>query len=121
MYDAAMIFGQEPDKMRGNFDKFQAFVGDLAEFNLWSYIISETEIMDMAQCKQWGTGNVITWRKTNIQEYNVDMVELKDASELCFEQRKFVIFPKRLPFVQAKETLCNINNTIILHKRENPT
>jgi hypothetical protein len=30
-YDSALVFGQEPDRMRGDYDPFQAFIGDLAE------------------------------------------------------------------------------------------
>ena len=51
IFDSALIFGQEPDEMRGGFDPFQAFMGDLADFNLWNSILSENEIREFAQCK----------------------------------------------------------------------
>ena len=63
MHEYALIFGQEPDKVRGDFDQFQAFIGDLAELNIWSYVINETEIMNMAKCKNWRKGNVVAWKK----------------------------------------------------------
>ena len=66
MYDFALIFGQEPDKIRGDFDEYQAFIGDLAELNIWNFVFNQTEIINMAQCKNWRKGNVVAWRKQNI-------------------------------------------------------
>ena len=104
MFDSALIFGQEPDKMRGEFEKFQAFIGDLAEFNLWNYMLDDKHIIDMAQCKDWTKGNVVAWDKDNITAHNVDMEDLWNASTLCSEQQTFVIFPERVTFAQAKQT-----------------
>ena len=60
VYDAQFIFGQEPDAMRGGFDKFQAFLGDLAELNVWSQILDEESIMKKARCKDPHTKNFLT-------------------------------------------------------------
>jgi hypothetical protein len=49
VYDAAFIFGQEPDEIRGSFDKCQAFLGDLSELNVWSYILEEESIIQRAR------------------------------------------------------------------------
>ena len=37
MHDFALIFGQEQDKIRGGFEKGQAYLGDLSEFNIWNH------------------------------------------------------------------------------------
>jgi len=107
-YDSALIFGQEPDKIRGDYDPFQAFIGDLAELNIWNYVLNSTEIMDMAQCKNWRKGNVISWEKKYITIHNVEAKDLENSSALCNTQKKLVIFPKMVTFSQAKD-MCRIH------------
>ena len=50
MLNTSLIFGQEPDSFRGGFDKAQAYIGDLAEFNIWDTILERDFIEDMAKC-----------------------------------------------------------------------
>ena len=66
MYDTALIFGQEPDTMRGGFDKSQAYLGELSEFNIWNYTLNKDDIMKMASCKSWPDGNLIAWNLTSV-------------------------------------------------------
>ena len=47
--DAAFIFGQEPDTMRGNFEPGQSFIGDLAGLNVWNHILEDDKIFQMSQ------------------------------------------------------------------------
>ena len=94
MFDHAFIFGQDPDKMRGGFEKFQSFIGDLTGLNLWNYLQNDSKIMDMALCIDWEGGNVLAWEKTNIKTQNVSMEGLENARELCIEDIRFVIFPE---------------------------
>ena len=51
MDDSALIFGQEPDIMRGEYDKKEAFLGNVAELNIWNRILSANEILQMASCR----------------------------------------------------------------------
>jgi hypothetical protein len=108
MYDFALIFGQEPDKIKGGFDPFQAFIGDLAELNIWNYVLNGTEILNMGKCNIRRKGNVVAWKKQNITIHNVEIKDLEDASALCSTKRNFVIFPDLVRFSQAKET-CKIH------------
>ena len=55
--ESALIIGQEPDDIRGGYDKFEAFNGQLAEFNIWNFVLNETTITSMAQCKTFPKGN----------------------------------------------------------------
>ena len=73
MYDSALIFGQEQDIIRGEFDPFQSFIGDLAELNIWNYLLNETIITEMAQCGILKKGNVVSWRKEKITLHNVEI------------------------------------------------
>ena len=49
-YDAALIVGQDPDVMRGKFDKHQSFAGDIAELNIYTGILNEEVIRKLARC-----------------------------------------------------------------------
>ena len=108
VYDAALIFGQEPDKMRGGFDKGQASIGDLSEFNLWNYVLSEVKVSDLAKCKDFERGNIVSWEKSAIETHNVLVGDLQDSTSLCSKEQRFVIFPKRMIFSQAMKT-CEIH------------
>ncbi|XP_019399452.1 PREDICTED: neuronal pentraxin receptor [Crocodylus porosus] len=56
-----IILGQEQDTLGGRFDATQAFVGDIAQFNLWDHILTPTEIRGLANCTSHLQGNVIPW------------------------------------------------------------
>ena len=106
--DAAFIFGQEPDLMRGGYDKFQAFIGDLTELNIWSYLVGDNKIREMAQCKDWTKGSLVVWEKNSIISHNVIIKELEDASSLCIDNHRLVIFPQKVQYSRAKE-VCEIH------------
>ena len=62
--EAAFIFGQEPDVMRGAYDKNEAFLGDLAEFHVWNKVLNDRDIQEIASCKNGIKGNIINWENT---------------------------------------------------------
>ena len=39
--------------MRGGFNNYQSFLGDLSELNVWDYAMNDMDIMAMALCKNW--------------------------------------------------------------------
>ena len=108
VYDSALIFGQEPDVMRGDFDSQQSFMGDLAEFNLWNYVLDVNLIIDLATCQSLQKGNVVAWKREQIQKHNVIIEDMKDPTTFCTIEKSFVIFPKRKSFVEAKKT-CQVH------------
>ena len=108
IYDSSLIFGQEPDIIRGGFDPFQAFMGDLAEFNLWKSILSEIEIRDIANCNYSNRGDVIAWKKGKIVLHKVFFQNIDNENLFCKMEKRFFIFPKRQNFVEAKRT-CRIH------------
>ncbi|KFR09697.1 Neuronal pentraxin-1, partial [Opisthocomus hoazin] len=62
------------DKVRrwgaGGFDATQAFVGELAHFNVWDRKLSPGEVYSLATCSSKAlTGNVIAWAEANIDIY----------------------------------------------------
>ena len=108
VFDAAFVFGQEPDSMRGGYDKTQTFFGDLAEFNLWSYIVDDKQINDMGHCKDWTQGNMVAWKKVNWETNNVVLNYIEDAPSICSELHNLVIFPQKVAYSQAVE-ICALH------------
>lgn len=48
---ATVNLGQEADSLGGSFDPYQAFSGKMADFNIWSSTLSDTDIADVYNCK----------------------------------------------------------------------
>ncbi|XP_028674875.2 neuronal pentraxin 1 like [Erpetoichthys calabaricus] len=65
-----LVLGQEQDTLGGGFDATQAFVGELANFNIWDRKLSPGEIYNLATCNNKAlVGNVISWSESNIDIY----------------------------------------------------
>ncbi|XP_036616717.1 neuronal pentraxin receptor [Trichosurus vulpecula] len=56
-----IILGQEQDTLGGRFDATQAFVGEIAQFNLWDHILMPGQILGIANCTSPLLGNIIPW------------------------------------------------------------
>ncbi|XP_027547578.1 neuronal pentraxin-1 [Pipra filicauda] len=65
-----LVLGQEQDTLGGGFDATQAFVGELAHFNVWDRKLSPGEVYGLATCSSKAlAGNVIAWAESNIDIY----------------------------------------------------
>ncbi|XP_063077466.1 neuronal pentraxin-1-like [Engraulis encrasicolus] len=65
-----LILGQEQDTLGGGFDATQAFVGDMANFNIWDRKLTLGEIYHLATCSTKAqTGNVFSWLESNMDVY----------------------------------------------------
>ncbi|KAM9818816.1 neuronal pentraxin-1-like [Syngnathus typhle] len=66
--EGVLVLGQEQDTLGGGFDATQAFVGELANLNIWNRKLSITEIYNLATCNSKATaGNVLSWTESNIE------------------------------------------------------
>ena len=118
VHDAALLFGQEPDEIRGHFENNEAFIGDIAELNIWNYEMSDLEIRNMGLCKLWLKGNLISWNKSEIIAHNVPLIELPDPTVFCSNAPHYVIFPQKVLFTEAKE-ICQIHGgNLVIPKSE---
>ncbi|KAG5833040.1 hypothetical protein ANANG_G00297650 [Anguilla anguilla] len=64
-----LVLGQEQDTL-GGFDATQAFVGEMANFNIWDKKLSAGEVYSLATCSSKAqTGNVLSWAETAIEVY----------------------------------------------------
>uniref|UniRef100_A0A670Z711 Pentraxin (PTX) domain-containing protein n=1 Tax=Pseudonaja textilis TaxID=8673 RepID=A0A670Z711_PSETE len=61
------ILGQEQDTLGGRFDATQAFIGEMSDFNMWSYIVTPAEIYKMATCSSSIGGDLINWTENTIE------------------------------------------------------
>uniref|UniRef100_A0A8C6VR91 Pentraxin (PTX) domain-containing protein n=1 Tax=Naja naja TaxID=35670 RepID=A0A8C6VR91_NAJNA len=61
------ILGQEQDTLGGRFDATQAFIGEMSDFNMWSYIVTPAEIYKMATCSSSIGGDLINWTENSIE------------------------------------------------------
>ena len=118
MYDTSFIFGQEPDAMRGAYDPNEAYLGDLSELNIWGYKLQESDIMNMATCKTGTNGNILAWEKPNLILYNVTLSDVSDLSDFCEKERKYVIFPNKLRYPEAKDICKTHGGWLALPKSE---
>ena len=56
------------DTLGGGFDATQAFVGELANLNIWNRKLSVAEIYNLATCNSKASaGNVFSWTENNIE------------------------------------------------------
>ncbi|KAL4648048.1 neuronal pentraxin-1 [Arapaima gigas] len=63
-----LVLGQEQDTLGGGFDATQAFVGELANFNIWDKKLSAGEIYSLATCSNKApVGNVFAWSESSIE------------------------------------------------------
>lgn len=84
--------------------KGTSFCGKLTQFNLWSRILGQDEIVGLAACKMNLNGDIISWdRKWTTQgvvEYKVALKDLCDASQ----PPRFKVFPPMC--YESGVTLC---------------
>ncbi|XP_051015315.1 neuronal pentraxin receptor [Acomys russatus] len=64
-----LILGQEQDTLGGRFDATQAFVGDIAQFNLWDHILTPAQVLGMANCTGPLMGNVLPWEDKLVEAF----------------------------------------------------
>uniref|UniRef100_A0A8C6WKF2 Si:dkey-283b15.2 n=1 Tax=Neogobius melanostomus TaxID=47308 RepID=A0A8C6WKF2_9GOBI len=53
------ILGQEQDTLGGRFDATQSFVGEMSEVQLWSHVLSASDIQSLASCGSHLQGDVL--------------------------------------------------------------
>uniref|UniRef100_G1U0D4 Neuronal pentraxin receptor n=1 Tax=Oryctolagus cuniculus TaxID=9986 RepID=G1U0D4_RABIT len=75
-----LILGQEQDTLGGRFDATQAFVGDIAQFNLWDHTLTPAQVLGMANCTGPLRGNIVPWEDRLVETFGG---ATKAALEVC--------------------------------------
>ncbi|KAJ0033409.1 hypothetical protein NQD34_000516 [Periophthalmus magnuspinnatus] len=66
--EGVLVLGQEQDTLGGGFDATQAYVGELANLNIWNRKLTVAEIYNLATCNSKApAGNVFSWSESNIE------------------------------------------------------
>nr|XP_023968690.2 neuronal pentraxin-1-like [Chrysemys picta bellii] len=61
------ILGQEQDTLGGRFDATQAFIGELADFNVWSHVLAPGEVYRLATCAGRARGDLVAWAEGAVE------------------------------------------------------
>ena len=108
IFKSALILGQEPDEIRGGFSMDQLFKGQIAELNIWDFVLEDGTINDMAECKHYLQGNIKSWKVEELTIHKAGVVNIPDVTALCQDTKQLVIFPTRQPLDTAKR-FCAIH------------
>ncbi|KAH1180757.1 hypothetical protein KIL84_001691 [Mauremys mutica] len=61
------ILGQEQDTLGGRFDATQAFIGELADFHVWSHVLAPGEVYRLATCAGRARGDLVSWAEGTVE------------------------------------------------------
>ncbi|XP_041650171.1 neuronal pentraxin-1 [Cheilinus undulatus] len=61
------ILGQEQDTLGGRFDATQSFVGEMSDLQMWSHVLTTTDIYSLASCGSHLRGDVLAWSETELE------------------------------------------------------
>ncbi|XP_055926693.1 sushi, von Willebrand factor type A, EGF and pentraxin domain-containing protein 1-like [Argiope bruennichi] len=74
------VLGQEQDSLGGTFSISEAFAGEITEFNVWNYAMSQEEITStFSSCGR--VGNVVPW--PSVSYYVHGSVTVSTGNDLC--------------------------------------
>ena len=112
VYDSAFIIGQEPDSMRGSFEKDESFPGDISELNIWDRVLDEADISGMAKCKYEKRGNIVTWIASKFILSQVKTTNISDLTQFCINKREYVMLPGLLTLNTAIKKCSSLGGAI---------
>lgn len=97
--------------------KSPSFYGNMTQFNLWSRILAEDEIVGLASCKLHMNGDIISWDSQwtstrHVVEFTVPLEELCDTSQ----PPRFKVFPPTC--YEPGLTLCESLGGVTLVPRD---
>ena len=87
--DGTLVLGQDQDIPGGGYDREQAFSGEISQFGIWDRVLSQDEIVSLANCtvEKITDGSVATWDINLKDEWEIsDDVELEEnvpLMDLC--------------------------------------
>ncbi|KAK3736370.1 hypothetical protein QZH41_006145 [Actinostola sp. cb2023] len=56
-----MVAGQEQDEIGGGFNSEESFIGDMSQMNLWSRVLTDNEVYNLAQTCEHTQGDIVAW------------------------------------------------------------
>lgn len=106
-----LVYGQEQDEQGGGFIINEIFRGYMAEINIFSYILSASQISEMANCSLDLKGDVFSSEVNEpmIKKANISQVP---ADSFCQHERHLIAVPVTAYFPEMAK-LCNVLGTSI--------
>ena len=79
-----LVIGQDQDKMAdpNSFELMQSFNGTLSGLHVWSYVLSQAEIVRMSKGCNMGIGNVLMWSDFLISRHGDVVVKCPSRCEI---------------------------------------
>ena len=101
--ESAFIVGQEPDAIRGGYNPYQSFRGEISELNMWNKILDDSTIQSMAACNHKSKGNMVSWERS---KWKVNKALVRNiTSPFCENKPIHVVFPQPIVISEA-QSLC---------------
>ena len=86
------VLGQEQDEVGRNFSASEAFDGHLSQLNIWNYVMTEHEILQMSSYRcDMLVGNVIAWADFSRLSADVKK-EVGFCGGMCFKVFYYFFF-----------------------------
>ena len=104
----ALIIGQEQDAVKGRYELSQMFNGEISELNIWNSSLDEQTILNIATCKDFRRGNIVSWEKDEFVINNALVTGEVDPTLFCKHEPQYVFFPQVETLDNAK-TLCTVH------------
>nr|XP_006812501.1 PREDICTED: uncharacterized protein LOC100374304 [Saccoglossus kowalevskii] len=105
-----LVLGQEQDSLRGGYESSQALKGEMAHFNMWSRILSDNEIGQIAaDCNGETEGALFAWSSGDI---DLDGTYETFPADLCLTPAPTTI-PTSTPTTESETTAPVITTTIL--------
>lgn len=71
------VMGQDQDSLDDRYDAHQAWNGDVADMNLWNFVMTEEQIRDANKCNKKKEGNIIAGLKTPMTAIHTVISEIE--------------------------------------------
>ena len=102
VYASEFVIGQEQDVVGGGYTVSQTYSGEIAELNIWDYVLEQDMIKNVAECNNRVSGNIVSWET---EKWNVNQGVIHnqlDEKIFCRHNKQLVIFPTRQPLHISK-------------------
>lgn len=102
LLNGTLILGQEQDEIGGGFIINEAFRGYLSQVNIWSSILTDDSVSNIANCGENMMGDVFSSDYDNPEIFNVTIQDFL-LTELCDQKEISFVVPTSLTFYDSSK------------------
>ena len=78
--NGVLVLGQDQDSDGGGFKKSESFIGELANYNMWSYALDANQILQLSKSCALGKGDVFHWQLAIEKRSGPDLQEITNPT-----------------------------------------